>query len=391
MNTLYKKNTSSILLEYTLVLFLFFSTGPYFTWGKSIYNYFALLLVIIPLMMTLNKSRIKSNNIIYALLFGILFFWNAILTNNLLSSFFSFIVPFYLLSDIQIRAKVLDLFVLKLFPLLLLISVVSYLLVSFNIISLPTFHVDTPNSIKTYDYTSFLFFLKPNFAIGLFDRFLSFYEEPGTIGTYCGIILIFFNKKMTKKVFYIYLIVGLLTLSFFFLVILLFFFILSPFKMVSNKFNLKYIILSFLILFIVFQFFDSDFIQRTVFNRFIIDDGRLAGDNRNSADFSYYFWNTFINSPDLLFGKKGSFDISAGSFSIIKMIYLKGLLLVLFTSILYSSFFYKYKENMFLFIVYSVVFFAMMYQRPQFWSIFYFIFFTTVIESNYYFKDQKIK
>lgn len=384
---MYNKKTQNILVktsEYLLVLILFFSTSPYFTWGKSIYNYMSLLLILIPLLLTSIYSKFQNKNIIYSLLFGILFFWSSALTNNILASVFYFTVPFYLLSDIKIRSKILDMFILKFFPLVLFISFTSYLFVGLNIIDLPTFNVEQPNALKLYDYTSHVFFLQPSFEFGVFNKFLSLYEEPGTIGTFCGIILFFFNKKMTNKVFYIYMITGILTFSFFFILIMLFFFILSPLRKVSNKFNLKYIIFLFIIILLIIKTFDFDFIQKSVLNRFVFEGGKLMGDNRNSAEFDYYFWNTYIYSPDLYFGTKDTLNYSEGSFSIHKMIYLNGLILTLITSFLYLSYFNKYKESRITFVIYTLVYFSMIYQRPYLWNIFYFILFTTVLESNFY-------
>lgn len=85
----------------------------------------------------------------------------------------------------------------------------------------------------------------------------------------------------------------------------------------------------------IFSFFHSDFLQQNLFGRFLIEDGKLAGDNRMSDYFSNFFWRDFVfRTDEFLFGTNDSIDKSLGGSSIIISVYKYGFLWVCFTVII---------------------------------------------------------
>ena len=376
------------LLEYTSLSYicgfaLFFAIPIYLEWNNPTLGYIKYIyLLLLVFCYAKNRLRVSGDSLIWAILFALLFMWEKFSIGlNIVGMLFGSLFVFAFFIPITVRKQVLDCFVLKIYPVVLGVSTLFYVLWLSGIFSLPETVIDTPNEANKFAYyTTHVFFVTPASLIERF-RFCSFYDEPGVVGSLCAIIIFFYNKKLPGWIFAIYLIAGVLSFSFFFFCIMIFFMI-STRSYKSSQYFLWVCFIIVITLFIISKF-DSGFID-TFFDRFSIENGELVGNNRNHDDFSYYFYHSFVNSSDFLFGSHdvGVDSISSGSFSIQVMIYRHGFIWVLYGLLLYGLLLWKYKATKYSFVVSIIVYFLMNYQRPCFTDAFYFIFFTTIIQSK---------
>ena len=251
----------------------------------------------------------------------------------------------------------------------------------FGTLNLPTWHVDALNKLKDYDYTSHVFFVTAN-SLTESMRFCSYYDEPGVVGTFSAIILFFYNRRLPLWAWIVYFVAGVLSFSFFFFGIM----ILYPITLGDKKMSQRAwrIILGIVIIVALFSLFERSLISQYVFDRFQLTDSGFAGDNRNNDYFRDYFYNTFVNSPELLFGSSnlGQGSFVGGSFSIEVIIYRYGLLFFGYGLLLYVYLLWKYRTSTVNFFATTLVWFLLTYQRPSFSSIYYYIFFTTILPAS---------
>ena len=367
---------------------LFFALPVYFRWNNSQFNilvYFYIWLLFYYLF----KGKVEKESLVLAAAFSLLFVWERFTYNvNIVALSLNLLLPFSILIPIGERTKIMDCFILKIFPVLLGVSVIAYILWMFAGLNLPTSHLAALNDLKDYDYITHVFFVTPTGIDSL--RFHSYYDEPGVVGTFSAIILFFYNKKLPLWAWMIYLVAGFLSFSFFFYGIM----ILYPLALGNAKLSKRTwrIIIGVIMVLIVFSFFERSIIDDYVFNRFEIVDSGFAGDNRNNQYFRDFFYNTFIHSGELLFGSSNlssGKSFTGGSFSIEVMIYRYGLIFVIYGTILYLYLLWKYRISDKQFFITTLIWLLLTYQRPSFTSIFYYIFFTTVLQSNALLKQKR--
>ncbi|MBN6205752.1 hypothetical protein JYK21_04745 [Ralstonia pickettii] len=132
-----------------------------------------------------------------------------------------------------------------------------------------------------------------------FTRLQGMFDEPGVVGTFSALFLVgdrFRIKGNFKNI--IILIGGLLSLSFAFMVIIIIYIIL--------RLNIKSILSIglFIIVLAVIIPTDSILIEKYVFDRFSIEDGRLEGDNRLVGNSTRQELSSFYSGDTkyLLFG-----------------------------------------------------------------------------------------
>ena len=359
------------------------SSQIYITWHLSIWNYLYLICILSCIFLSILLSKIEKANYLHFFLFEILFVWYSTIHNaSIAGIIFNMSIPLILLISKELRIRILELIILKILPVFLAISVITYLLVSLNVIALPQFFIPPLNSLKNYAYISHIFFIVPTnyWDIG---RFHAFYDEPGVVGSIAGLILCLYGKKMSKAIMMIYLLSGLLSMSFFFIIITLLGFFTG---MISTKIKdiLKIILIVLPLILLILNLYDNDYLQTRVFDRFTLDEtGNVRGNTRNNEEFEYYFYNTFIhNTTDFLYGSKSNLYLTDGGSSIHNAIFRNGFILVLLTILTYVSFFCRKIKRKKEAILFCVIFFCMIYQRPELYSLFYFLLFTTISESN---------
>lgn len=130
-----------------------------------------------------------------------------------------------------------------------------------------------------------------------FSRFQAFTEEPGLVGTLCAFLLACIDIKHNKWQVAVFIICGILSLSLAFYLM----FLLWIGYMIINVRNMKYNIILFIFIVIVFIFV-QDAISELVLGR-LADKSSISDlDNRGTYSFKKAFDEFFISS-DIVFGR----------------------------------------------------------------------------------------
>lgn len=191
-------------------------------------------------------------------------------------------------------------------------------------------------------------------------RLSGFFDEPGVVGTFSAFILIILGYRLRDWKSYVILSAGVLSFSLAFYLISALYFILKG----STEAKAK--ILTALVIFYVIGS-SIPYIQERVFDRVLISDGRIAGDNRLTEDTAITI-AAFFESDDKWMGNSKRVDESeiAGSASWQALIWDYGIV----GSFVMSVFFFllaKSKPIVFTrqSVIFLILFVASIYQRPH--------------------------
>lgn len=322
-------------------------------------------------------NKLDYSKLPYVILFILFFIFHSIVTGG--SAIYSIvisIIPLFLFVSASLKSSIIDFYVLKAFPIVLAISVGFYILEGLSITHLPVFPVEPLNDAKQYYYISHIFFLQDSNALTDFARFNSYYEECGVIGSMVALFLFSHGEKMPVWVKIVYILSGLMTFSMFFYIMFAFYAITS-FRG-SKRSWLWILVIGLAVGYFILNNYDSDFIDTYFHNRFAIENGEWVGHDREGNLFMNFFWNDFIYSNDLWLGTT---RVKSGGWSIFRCITENGIIVVAVTVLLYIGLILRNKKNKHSWI-YVIAFLAMFYQRPEFWSFFYFVFFTSISDLN---------
>lgn len=213
-------------------------------------------------------------------------------------------VQFFLLND-DTKARIFYLFY-RLFVFLSLISILIwflYFLFGTGVFLEMPYYSDRP--LEKY------FVLGPVgiFVIdvpGYIGRLCGVFNEPGGMGTICGLLIALTFSIAQKKDIFLIFVAGCLTQSaaFFCIVCLVLVFYCLKKDIVFGIFLIALLIN--IIFLIPYLNFDNDWLNNLV-QRFAFVDGHFVGDNRTTAGFDYFFHN-FVNSDAVFFGYGDGFD-----------------------------------------------------------------------------------
>lgn len=181
----------------------------------------------------------------------------------------------------------------NIFAILLAISFLVFVYVVYLGGFLPSLSIEPLNYSKTERYYLYPFLIVITEYGIVLPRFMGLFDEPGVVGTLCGIILIAEHFNLRKKRNWVFLLSGISSLSFFFFLMCL------AYLVVYSK--PKYIIYTgIVVISLAFVFKDNEVIQKRVWNRFVSEEGILV-DNRTSSEFEKYY-DSFRASPDYFWG-----------------------------------------------------------------------------------------
>lgn len=79
--------------------------------------------------------------------------------------------------------------------------------------------INALNTLKSYDYMAYAFFVMPSKTFDILPRFFGMYDEPGVVGTIAGAILMTRQFNFKKWINIPIFIAGILSFSLFFYVI----------------------------------------------------------------------------------------------------------------------------------------------------------------------------
>lgn len=359
-----------IIVNYTVLLAIWaFFTGFHLAYngliGGLLWGRIGVLLNL-GYLLTLINSKQKSpgsfnmRNVKHVYTFGIVMFLIVLLTwisTGVLETFFILaIIQFsglVLLND-RLRLKCFDLFV-RILAVILIISLLEFVVYSLFGVGIVLFNYieRTPGDVDTQIFKQLLFNLI--YDNGFYYRFQCICEEPGVVGTTCG-LLIFLLKDLKKYRFqyYVFIISGVFSFSLAFYAL----FIMHLFS--STKINLKMIVISGIAICLLYYYF-SDFFDFYITNRL---SGRSLSevDNRSTYDFNMMFQKALKEGRLWLGIYNGDFVDGAG----VKIfIWRYGIVSVI---LLFFAYFKYYREQLKIYesvLLQSVVFFL------AFWISFY--------------------
>ncbi|AGG04105.1 polymerase [Bacillus cereus] len=388
------KNKNFIMIFCFIGAFLGFLTlGPYFTWGNHFREIVGIVNVGLFIILSAKFKIIERNNIKYALMAMVLIFlfsfrfdqYYNIIFNGLFYT--ASLVPFVLVTK-KLKLKIYDYFIK-----IIAISYIPAIMVAILLligIDLPWEQLASNSTSKSY-YRQYLGLA--NYAVyydiseqyifsfgGSIDRICAMFNEPGVVGTVSALILI--SKKMKLKSRYekIILIAGVLSLSF------AFYFLVVAYLMLKSRRNFIIIAFSSIIIFSITP--KDSFLYNRLLYRFEINSEGLAGNNRVNNGFEYLYKDFHENGSikDIMLGigesqfyiKSANYNSSALSWK--TFIVIDGYILFC----LHALFFIYMglrggNKNTILFII---IYFASLYQRPFDFSLGYWlIFFAGILYS----------
>lgn len=275
----------------------------------------------------------------------------------------------------------------KILVVIISLSIVNYILILLGIDFMGVV-IDPINKLKDYKYIMHPFVVTP---LGLEStRFHAIYDEPGSVGTLVGLILIAEKMNLQKKGNLVLLIAGLLSLSFYFYIAMIYGFILF-----SKRLKRKWLYMSVLIGFIIVSY-NNEFLYNTLWYRFEydVDRGTLVGDNRSSRSLDNAY-DAIKNTP-LFFTGIGSAAAEdfAGSASF-KLIILKhGFIFLALNMLGYFLLAIRQISDRRDLLFFFIFFILTLYQRPGFYntsSIFMYVIVINIFGSYNYGNRLNIK
>lgn len=363
------------LVYFIIAALLFIKCRPYFVWNMpEIYNISVSLLfsVLTCFFIDLKDNRRQLAFIVLLFAYILLSIFRGARFGAILNLSLAFI-PF-IKSESFLR--IYDSFK-TILSIVFFISILSSISVLLGI-QFPRGVLDPINDVKLYGYLEYIMLIVPTNVEDLMPRFCAVFDEPGVVGTMCGMFVIAEKFKFSDWRIYVIFIAGLLSFS------LYLYLILGAFLFFKSSTKYKIFIITLIIaLYGVTK--DNEIFHDRIWGRLEFEDGKMVGNNRNSDDFMRV-WDVYKYSPKIIkgYGFKMAEEFNESS-SIQLFIFRDGLLFVIlfFVSILiYIRSFISSKYSMCM--VFGVIFLTL-YQRPGFCEADFIFLFTAIIinYSNY--------
>ena len=307
------------LFKWGVLLLFLQSMFIWFLWDQQI------LFIIICLFLTLiffyNRKQsvfsIKRANIIPVLLILVIQIY-VVRDQNINGLILALIKTILISSFIILNDKIkiyLFRFLTKSIAVIMAISVFAWILYLLDV-PLPYFEISFNENQYTFD--NYYFFLHNHIDMLLpYPRFSSVFLEPGQLGMILSFLLLSNRFELKRKEILIIFISLLFTFSLAAYVML---FISATVYLISlSKKPFRNFIIWGSFLFLIYSFSNNykngeNLVNLFVFERLQIDNGKLAGDNRNSEDLDVYF-KKFVNSADFStgLGKEKYIELYLGS------------------------------------------------------------------------------
>lgn len=352
------------LLGFLFAFLAFITSRPYIFWEQFFTPFYSITLGLI-LLILLIKSRkyidpsLVKYTLIYLLLQIVLVMFTLIFFTGrtvIIFHYLSFgIAGIFLAVANRYKLRAIK-SLLDIFAFVFLMGIIEYFLTLYGIIS-PT---GTVSNEKNYLYYSFYFTVVPEYeTLGAFYRFCSMFNEPGVVGTLCGLVLFVMPRNNFR--FYIFLIAGVISFS------LAFYVLLGLFIVTNLSIKRSALIVGLFAIFVLS--FGTDVFDQYIFSRFSAEDeGGFMNDNRTSVEFDVIY-NEFLQSKNVLWGEglssvneKNVKNLDACSW---KMIFIeRGVLGFSFLILFFAwSYFRQYGFNSIRVMLLFLAYLAALYQR----------------------------
>lgn len=337
-----------------LAILLLITFQPYFTWffpisltGLSTYISFFFFF----------KYKKKSIEISTVILFILYIFVSIRGGFSIFGTITNLCVATLLLTDNDFIIIVFDKF-RKIFSVVIGISLLVFILVIFFKIALPYQILEPLNSNKNEVYYHAYPFLTMYYSYGIpLLRFCGLFDEPGVVGTISGALLVLSRFDLKDKYNIPILLSGLFSASLFFIAICFLYIIIVA----KGKYKFMGVIF-FLILLIIAS--KIELTQDLIVDRLVYEDGGFAGDSR-SSHLSETWYNNFIHSSSIYFGLGNNAHMihNEGGCSYKDLIIDYGIIFFVLYALCFAIPAFK-KQNFRDFLVFAIVFWGIIYQRP---------------------------
>lgn len=354
--------------------------GKIFTYALK-----AFCLIMIPFLL----QKFDGWNKLY-LFFGVIpLAWGVIDENSLLLTlqyFYSAGIPLMVFALLKNNEQeTITKYYLKIFKIFCYIGIPFYIIL--NITILPhTVLVRSHDHRQYYNY----FWLYFTHGYGYIQaRFCSIFDEPGVVGTFIGIILLYYKKYIRKKTYIVFCILGIMTFSLFFIITFFPITYFSDLRYIKLIDKIKKIFIFIAILILGYLFLNiagrytkgKGVYEVMVYNRFEWKDNWIVGivNNRDASvkGFDKAYEEFFNLKNKYLWLGHGKFavrkDFGGSGLSYRIYIYEKGLLSVIYIA-LFFIFLHDWQRKNLLFNFVSIAFLtALFFQRPYLYSLPFFI------------------
>lgn len=322
------------------------------------------------------KASLKLNGFFCAWFFVFLsfifsLFYTAVaswITLGSLAFFIALLMPRAILIDAGVRFE-------KIFFWIITLGLVIHILIIIGV-NIPYFIINLPHKevlgfyYKAYFLNVELLHISNSANFG---RFSSVFDEPGIVGTLCGLILVYRGLRFDNKGSLIYLLAGFASLSAAFFIILMIGYLVRFKDNIKSLFVISVLVISFFgtagAMLASNQFSTDSLVYRYFISRFINYENL---NNRESVCFKNKMAE-FMESNNMMFGEGvGSVsatgcDVSSASVLVYEYGVVGGGVLII-VNFLFFVFLNKkitglYVSRQFLF-VFAIPFFASFYQRP---------------------------
>lgn len=364
-------------------LILFYLAEPYFMWGSTFGSIYmrTILAFIMGFCFFQHKKRLsRLERILFILMLGTIIMYPIIGGYNV--NFLISILPVVLLpfASESFSKDVYNHF-LTIFAIVAAFGLFFWLFAMVGAIG-PIRSIPPLNPLKTSDYYVYPFFISSTGEA--LTRFEGVFDEPGVMGTLCGIMLCIGKMNFKNWRSIIILLAGLASLSLFFYVII------AIYYLIYLAFEKKSFVRLFsLILLLVGAFFviqNVPVLQENIGERleWNSDKGGFSGDNRINSDVVYYYFASAAASGQLMFGiqnKEAYMADTEGSSSFLSVIILYGVVFSLLYIGIFLLYAHYYRKNWISFLLFTIVFLGVIYQRPnifQFVYVFLFSYFARI-------------
>lgn len=363
------RHSIELQVENTLAIILYLAIPPSFLWHVSASFFIIFVYILLLASFVVLKQPINVKKLQFAILLSLLYFYIAVKDGaTLIGIAIKSLIPFILLYNGQSCKRVINNFI-KIYSLCMIPSLLVYCLVVLCGVELPFSNVEALNSVKTYTYRQYPFLVTTdNILSPGYYRFMSWFDEPGVVGTISGTLLIIKGGGLKSWDSWVLFLSGLLSFS------LAFFIILCTNVLMFQSLREK-MILGCLIGLMVILFYNNGIVNELLFQRLNVEDGTWSGDNRTTAQMES-FMKTYIFSEKFLWGYGNFYAhnvVNYGGASYKDLLIDYGLfgfgLLCCFTIVHAYSRLGLSKQ----FFLYVFIWIAIIYQRPFITSIFYFV------------------
>lgn len=254
------------------------------------------------------------------------------------------------------------------------LSMVSYITVLLGVQTSSEL-IEPLNDLKQLQYAKFLFLVLPSTLDG-FGRYCSVFDEPGVVGTLAGLMMCVEGFNFKRKGNFLILLNGLLSLSLFFYLISAVFLLYR----LPAKYKLFFI---FGVMALYVLTIDNEILKIAIWDRLTLnEEGAMSGDTRNSEELMA-LWDRSKYNIQILFGygEKYVRDYT-GSASIQLFILRDGLLFVLMYFSVYLMYAKRIMKSNRDFLLFGLIMFLTLYQRPGFCGIDFTLLFSAYILSK---------